>query len=282
MPEARPRSPFAVRVGDRLQQIAIEAIVAAMVRDIIVDRFFRQVHERENLPFDPLARSECRERFVAPSAGLEVVHGAHLAEPSAENLHVPSELNIGAPLGVGHQLGQRSPHQLLLGPALDRLEARRNPRLGRKGCKKRLGEGVDRQDLESARTIQNAGEQLAGMLTGPRIVGHAKRKQVGGKLAVLEPDPGSEPSPDPVGHLRRGRLGEGQAENRFRPRSLKQQAKHPSGQNLRLPAPRRSGNRGVNLRVDGKRLLALQLGQRLEPSAHSASKAAPKAIDKEP
>ena len=66
----RLRSPLAVCVGDRLQQLAIEAIIPAMVSDIVVDGLPGQVHQSLDLGFNALARAELIQRFWLPSACL--------------------------------------------------------------------------------------------------------------------------------------------------------------------------------------------------------------------
>ena len=82
--------------------------------------------------------------------------------PSRRLRHWTSQIRlvIAVAFGIGHQIRERPPHQLLLGPALDRLEAGRDPGFRRKCGEQRLGEGVDGLDLEAARAIEHAGEQL--------------------------------------------------------------------------------------------------------------------------
>ena len=138
---------------------------------------------------------------------------------------------------------------------------------------------MDRLDLEAARAIQHPREQLARALPRDRIIGFAQRHQVGGKVAILQTDPGREPRADAVGHLGGRRLGESQAQDRFRPRTLQQQAQHPRRQDLRLSRPRRRRQRRVHHRVRRKRLLALQFRQGPEPRPHAASNAPRDAIE---
>ena len=152
------------------------------------------------------------------SANLEIFDCARLAETAAEDLHIADQLIIPHLFRARHQLGERPPYELLLGPALDWLESRHDSGFGRECCQHRLGEAVDRLDLEATRTIKNLGKKLPGALSRSGIIGFAERQQVRRELAVLQPHPFGEASSDTVRHFGRGSLREGQAEDRFRAR----------------------------------------------------------------
>ena len=76
--------------------------------------------------------------------------------------HCTSRISASSPLlfRIGHQVGERPPHQLLLGAALDRLEAGHDPGFGRKRREQGLREAVDGLDLQPARAVEHPGEQL--------------------------------------------------------------------------------------------------------------------------
>ena len=155
------RAPPAVGVGDRPQQVAIEAVVAAMLRDIILDRLLGQVHQPPDLRLrSPRGAPSAVQRFWLAARMPADIRPRRFAEPPAEALDVADQRFVATRLGVGHQVGQRTPHQLLLGAALDRLEARRDPGLGRKGREQSLGEAVDGLDLQAAGAVEHFGEQL--------------------------------------------------------------------------------------------------------------------------
>ena len=92
-------------------------------------------------------------------------------------------------------------------------EARRHVRLERKPLKQTLTEGVDGLHLEAARRLERPGEQtprpdqaIGFDHTPPRDVLDAVDQ-----ILVAERNPRPEGVEDPVRHLRRCRLGEGEA-----------------------------------------------------------------------
>ena len=140
MSEPGRRAPGAVGVGDRAQQVAIEAVVAAMLR---------RDSPRPSLRAGPSARgSSARSSRARPSAAIASgcarrpgdIRPRRLS-PSRRLRHWTSRISGSSPVlfGVGQQVGQRAPHQLLLGAALDRLEAGRDPGLGREGGEQATG-----------------------------------------------------------------------------------------------------------------------------------------------
>ena len=149
------RAPPAVCVRDGAQEIAIEAIVAAMVGDVILDRFIGQSHQLPDLRFNRRTRTKRGQCLRRARAGLEIFDGTALAEPPAEALDVADQRLVGGGFRVGHEVGEGAPHQLLLRPAFDRLETGHDPRFRRKCGEQPLGEAVDRLDLEAARAIQH-------------------------------------------------------------------------------------------------------------------------------
>ena len=153
------------------------------------------------------------------------------------------------------------PDQLLLGPALDRLEPGRDPGLRREGGEQGLREAVDGLDPEPARALR-----------APWRTGAAPARTIGGSLGSpsansslrrslsLQPHPGRQPRADPVRHLRGRRLGEGQAQDRLRPcaRSSRRSTRPVSTCVLPVPADAESA---AWTRGRPPRLLALELGK---------------------
>ena len=62
----------------------------------------------------------------------------------------------------------------------------------------------------------------------------AQRDQVGGKAGAVHLHPGGQPVMDAIGHFRRARLGEGEAEDLFGAHPLQQQAEDARGQHMGL------------------------------------------------
>src|SRR3982751_1803606 len=215
MAEPRLCTPFPVRTGHRLKQVAVQAVVAAMMSNIILDRLLGEFHQAANFKFDPCRRSEIRQRLRLAGARLQIFDGPGLAEPPAEALNITGELGVATRLGIRHQFGERAPNQLLLRPPLDWLETRSDSGLRREGREERLGKGMDRLDLQPAGTIQDSSEQLAGSLPGSRVVWFSKSEQVFSKQLVGKSHPCREPSADPVRHLGRGRFRECQTKYGF-------------------------------------------------------------------
>ena len=105
------------------QQVAIEPVVAAMMGDIVLNGAFRQLHHRADQRLDPVASAERAERLMPPRAGLEIFDGPALAESSTEASARRGSARHRPALPHRPSAGERTPHQLLLRPALDRLEA---------------------------------------------------------------------------------------------------------------------------------------------------------------
>ena len=122
-----------------------------------------------------------------------------------------------------------------------------DPGLRRKGREQRLGEAVDRLDLQPAGAVEHSCEQLPRTLAAPwdHWVLQGASRSVPSSLSFSRTQAASRVA-DAVGHLGRGRLGEREAEDRFGTRALEQQPKHARGQHLRLAGSRRSRERCVN------------------------------------
>jgi hypothetical protein len=90
-----------------------------------------------------------------------------------------------------------------------------NVGLERKPVQHGFAEGMNGLDLETARRFERDGEQPAGAHQLVRL-GFAPLELGNpvGQLGIVEPDPLAKRAEDAVGHLRRGGLGVGQAEDR--------------------------------------------------------------------
>ncbi len=146
-------------------------------------------------------------------------------------------------LGAGQHLLARLLQHLGGGAFVEHLEVRRNPRLEREAAQKRLAESRDGQDLHAARRVQDPREELPGARAHDgigRIV--EQLGQVFGQLLLVHGRPARQAVGQPVRHLRRRSLGEGQAEDACRRRTVQHQAQHPVGQHLGFAGPRRGGN----------------------------------------
>jgi hypothetical protein len=271
--EPRRCAPSAIRIGDRTQQVAVETFIAAVPRDMIVDRFLGQVQQPTDLRLDPTGFPQCLKRVWPPRTGLQIFDRSRLAEPAAQHLHVSNQRVIASRFGIRKQICQRPPDQLLLGAPLDRLEPRHNPRFRRESGEERLREGMDGLDLQATGAIQHLRKQLPRPLEQPVVRHLAERLEVAPQFASLQAHPCREPRADAIGHLGRGGLGEGQAQDRFGPRALEQQPEHARGQHLRLSGPGRSGQRRVNRGIGGQRLIAEERLREFEALAHRATNA---------
>ncbi len=187
-----------------------------MVREII----FHRTHRAGPSAREPwLDRSRAGRAPPAPPATARSAcrYSTAPSSPSRRLRHCtsPDQPLVPAASASASRVGKRRPAKLLLRASLDRLEARRDARLRRKGGKQGLREAVDGLDPQAARGFEH-----------PARTGAARARSVGGSFGspsakrsfssscILHPHPGSEPRADAVGHLRRCRLGEGQAEDR--------------------------------------------------------------------
>ena len=186
MSKPRLRSPLAVCVGDRLQQVAIEAIIPAMVRDIVVDRTPRAGPSVAGFGLRCPRAGRAYPAVLAPLAHA-CRYSTAPASPRRRLRHWTSPMSsfVATSLGISHEVGQRTAYQLLLGPAFDRLEARRNPGLCRKGSEQRLSEAVDGLDLQPARAVEHFARTAGGRA---RVVADRSiRRGEGGRCRVRCP-----------------------------------------------------------------------------------------------
>ena len=139
-------------------------------------------------------------------------------------------------LTVGHVV-QNLFAQQLRGPVVDFLKLRADPGLKRETPQDRGAERVDRLDPQSARCFDGAREQGPGArqeLGGQAFGRFAQFEQLFRQGLVIQHCPFAQPLEQAVLHLACGGIGEGQAQDVFRPCIAQQQAGHPVCQNARL------------------------------------------------
>src|SRR5689334_21555779 len=136
MTETCRSPPLSIRVSDRAQQVAVEPLVAAPVADILLGRFLRQVHQPSKGRFDGGSFAKISERLRTPGAGLEIIDRTGFPQSPAQPLYVANQLLVRIGFGVDHQLGERTPNQLLLRSAFDRLKAGHDARFCRESGEK--------------------------------------------------------------------------------------------------------------------------------------------------
>ena len=150
---------------------------------------------------------------------------------------------LGAVLGPGQHLLARLLQQLRRRAFVEHLEVRRDARLQGKAPQERLAEGVDGQDLHAAGRVQHPREELpgAGQDGGiGRVVDQLA--ELLDQILLGQRRPARQAVGQAVGHLRRRRLGEGQAEDARRRGAVQHQAQYPVGQHLGLAGARRGGD----------------------------------------
>ena len=130
-------------------------------------------------------------------------------------------------------LGRR--HQLAGAQFVRHGETRRHVGLEREKVQQPLAEGVDRLDLQPAGRLHRTGEETArGDQVGRRRRRRAGRDDGGAQLAILPHRPVGEIAEHAGRHLRRRRLGEGEAEDLGRRRAGEQQPDHALRQHVGL------------------------------------------------
>ncbi len=265
------RAPFAIGLGNRLQQVAVEPFLMAMMGKELFDRAVGQVHQALEERLDQLGRTQLGHRIGHAGTAHQIIDRALFPEPQAEALHVADELLVSVRLRVREKVGERRPGKLLLRPALDRLETGRDPGLRRKRREQRLREAVDGLDAKAARRLQHLGEQAPGPFPRGRTRIGSKRHEIGAELGILHPHPGRETRSDAVRHFRRAGLGESQAQDGLGIRPVQKQAQHAARKHLRLPRASGCRHRRMHVGIDGGGLRALQSRQRLESCNHQAA-----------
>ena len=237
----------------------------AVVRQIVLGRFLGQAHDFAQPRLDGFRRAEGGHGFGRSGAAHQIVDRALLARAQAEALDIGDQAGAARAFRIRQQAGERGPRQLLLGAALDRLEAGGDARFLREARKQRLGEAVDGLNAQAPRRIEHPREQAPGALAHRRTDIGAQRREVLGQSAVLHPHPGGELGSDAVGHFGGPGLGEGQAEDALGRCPVEQQPQHPPGQHLGLARTGRGRKGGMDARINRRRLGAVEHRQPFAP-----------------
>ncbi len=125
--------------------------------------------------------------------------------------------------------------ELRLRRVVEHLETRSDIGLERKLLQQPRAEGVNRLHLEAARRLQRNGEQSPRPCAPCHIgrdVGGLPDRRV--EFCIVEGDPLTQIVEHSIGHVGRGGLGEGDAEDLRRVDALEQEADHALRQNVRL------------------------------------------------
>ena len=191
--------------------------------------------------------------------------GAAFAHSVAQRLDVTDEWEVAARLGADEEIGERRAGEELLFARIERPEAGHQPRFGRKGGEQRLRKGVDRLDSHTpAGGVEDSGEERASPVAHVRADILAQRLELARKVAVLQANPVSEPSVDPVRHFRCAGLGEGEAKDRGWIDTRQEQAEDARREHMRLSSPGRGGERGVVAWARRAQLVAFERRKKLQ------------------
>ena len=216
--------------------------------------------------------------------------GLNRVEQGVEGLEVQldGEMGVGRahrPVGIlqrrPRQLLPRRVRQVARRLVLQHLEAGGDPRLERKAPQQLFAEGVDGLDLQPAGRLQRPGEQPARLRQlRPRQrlrVAALQPGQFARQLAVVGHRPAAQLGEQPRLHLRRRRLGVGDAQDVSRPHPPQQQTRHPVHQGGGLAGPGVGGDEDRQLRVGRGGLVGAGRGGGVDRHdvAHSGASSSP-------
>ena len=167
-------------------------------------------------------------------------------------------IRAAAGFGIGQHPVAHAVQQGALVAFLDNPEVGRHAGLQREALEQGLAEGVDRLDAHAARHVQAGREQGAGA----RRLGRDRRPagyllQILAQRRPVHQRPAAEPGRDPVDHLRRRGLGEGEAQDARRGGAVQQQPQDAPGQHMGLARAGAGAGPGRDLRFRGPALRAL-------------------------
>ena len=155
----------------------------------------------------------------------------------------------GRRVGGGHRL---LPRRLQFGVAvrlLQQAEMRGERGLEREAAEQGLAKGVDRADPHAAGQVQHPAEQRPGPLDDFVRRGDPPQLQFLDQGVAVERHPFAEDPLQPQRHLRRCRLGEGEAQDALRLGPLQHQSQQPVDQQLGLARPGGGRDEGGHLWV---------------------------------
>ena len=205
-------------------------------------------------------------RFVLQQVAQPAALAEEIAEQGREIVR-PAErgqqgeiagVGPAARFGTGQYPVSHAVQQGALVAFLDHPEVGRHAGLQREALEQGLAEGVDRLDAHAARHVQAGREQGAGT----RRLGGDRRPagdllQITAQRRPVHQRPPAEPGRDPVDHLRRRSLGEGEAQDARRGGAVQQQPQDTPGQHMGLARAGAGADPGRDLRFRGPALGAL-------------------------
>ncbi len=158
----------------------------------------------------------------------------------------------GIVAGCGQRLLEDAGQQLARSRLVGDREMRRHSGLDREAGEERLAEGVDGLDAHPARRVEDAGEEASGgVAAGLARNGTFQPDQVFAQRRLVGGRPVAQDLVQPVRHLGRGRLGEGQAQQPLGCGPRQQQAQDAVGQDGGLAGAGRCADPGGCGRVGG-------------------------------
>ena len=215
-------------------------------------------------------------RIIRQLVALGLDHAQQRLE--GRPVQLDGEMAVG-PADRPLRIGQRQPRQVLARLVrqgqgrlvLQHGEAGGDLGFDREAPQQLLAEGVDGLNLQPARRLQRLGEQPPRLRQlGARHGRGVPRLQIGqraGQVGVVHHRPGPEPVEQPRLHLRRRRLGVGDAQDLAGLDLLQQQPRHPVDQGRGLARAGVGGDEDRLAGIGGGDLV--RVGQ--DARAHSAS-----------
>jgi hypothetical protein len=190
----------------------------------------------------PALRLDDRRRRGLAQPILRALQGGDMAGELVQPAH-PRERRDRCPVGRGvqHRLA-RFAQQVGGVLILDQREIRRDLGFQREAAQQRLAKGVDGADAHPARLVQHMREQRPRPCDRGGIGRDIQPPQIRGQRGIAGDHPVAQAALQAQRHLRRRRLGKGQALDALRRRTGQQQAQHAVGQQLGLARPGRGGD----------------------------------------
>ena len=186
----------------------------------------------------------------------------------------------GLAVGAGEHFRHGVVEQRARFQIVEHGEMRRYARFERRDVQEPLAEGVDRVDLEPARRLDGPGEQPTGEQQAFRAGAHALEvEQLVGEPGIVQRHPAPEPVEHTDRHVRRRRLGEGEAEDARGRHALQQQPQHAVGEHLGLARAGIGGDPGGDARLRGALLEMRDVGEDFDRCAHDSSPPVPPVAD---
>ena len=161
------------------------------------------------------------QRIALRRAAQQKLFRAALAQPQADRLQRADQRFIAQIMRLHHHVRQRLPGQPGLFALVEGAKARRQFGFQREGGQQLLAKAVNGLDAQAAAGgFQHFGEEAPGLLLLLRPMIFAQCDQVTRQRGPVHLNPCRQSVMDAVRHFRGARLGEGQAQDIFRPHAL--------------------------------------------------------------